>query len=138
MEDYEFELEFQVRDYECDLQGVVNNAVYQNYLEHTRHEYLNSVGLNFAELNAAGIVPHVVRAEIDYKKALHSGDRFVSRLKVGIKGKLRLIFQQEIRLLPGMELVNSALITAACLVKGRPAMPEVVKEAIKSNGRKEF
>ncbi len=37
---YEFELEFTVRDYECDLQGIVNNAVYLNYLEHTRHQYL--------------------------------------------------------------------------------------------------
>ncbi|NSW95739.1 MAG: acyl-CoA thioesterase, partial [Bacteroidales bacterium] len=35
-----FRLEFTVRDYECDLQGVVNNANYQHYLEHARHEYL--------------------------------------------------------------------------------------------------
>jgi acyl-ACP thioesterase len=35
---YSFRLEFSVRDYECDLQGVVNNAVYQHYLEYARHE----------------------------------------------------------------------------------------------------
>ena len=39
-----FTLEMAVRDYECDLQAVVNNAVYQNYLEHARHEYLKSLG----------------------------------------------------------------------------------------------
>ena len=37
-----YNLRFIVRDYECDLQGVVNNANYQHYLEHARHEFLIS------------------------------------------------------------------------------------------------
>ena len=37
---YKFKIALPVRDYECDMQGYVNNAVYQNYLEHARHEYL--------------------------------------------------------------------------------------------------
>lgn len=44
---YIYELEMKVRDYECDLQGIVNNANYQHYLEHTRHEFLTSVGVSF-------------------------------------------------------------------------------------------
>ena len=43
---YIYELEMKVRDYECDLQGIVNNANYQHYLEHTRHEFLTSVGVS--------------------------------------------------------------------------------------------
>ena len=48
---YIYELEMKVRDYECDLQGIVNNANYQHYLEHTRHEFLTSVGISFAALH---------------------------------------------------------------------------------------
>ena len=55
MKEYDFKLNMSVRDYECDLQGIVNNAVYQNYLEHVRHAYLRSVGIDFAEYAARGI-----------------------------------------------------------------------------------
>ena len=50
-----FTVEFTVRDYECDLQGVVNNANYQHYLEHARHEFLISKGISFVELHEEGI-----------------------------------------------------------------------------------
>ena len=48
---YIYELAFKVRDYECDLQGIVNNANYQHYTEHTRHEFLNAHGVSFAQLH---------------------------------------------------------------------------------------
>ena len=64
---YDFELEFKVRDYECDIQGVVNNSVYQNYLEHTRHEFLDEIGLNFSELFDKGIMAVVARIDLAYK-----------------------------------------------------------------------
>ena len=41
---YVFELPMKVRDYEVDAEGIVNNAIYLHYLEHTRHEFCDMVG----------------------------------------------------------------------------------------------
>ena len=50
-ENYIFMHEMKVRDYECDLQGIVNNANYQHYMEHSRHEFLETLGVNFGKLH---------------------------------------------------------------------------------------
>ena len=63
---YIYELEMKVRDYECDLQGIVNNANYQHYLEHTRHEFLTSVGVSFAALHEQGVDPVVARINMAF------------------------------------------------------------------------
>ena len=67
MEKYIYELKMKVRDYECDLQGIVNNANYQHYIEHTRHEFLTSTGISFAKLHAEGIDPVVARLSMAFK-----------------------------------------------------------------------
>lgn len=54
MKTYVYQHEDKVRDYECDLQGVVNNANYLHYMEHTRHEFLLSLGENFSDLHDRG------------------------------------------------------------------------------------
>jgi acyl-CoA thioester hydrolase len=129
-----FTVELAVRDYECDLQGVVNNAVYQNYLEHARHEYLKSVGIDFAGLAARGINLVVTRAEIDYKWSLTSGDRFVVAVRPERLSPVRFGFRQEIHLLPDRKVVVKALITGTALnAKGRPQIPRELEEALSSN-----
>ena len=91
-----FETEMMVRDYECDLQGIVNNAVYQHYLEHARHEFLHHIGLEFAELCAKGIDAVVTRIELDYKRSLRPRDVFVVKVGMHKQGRLRFVFDQAI------------------------------------------
>ena len=69
-----FKVDFKVRDYECDLQGIVNNSVYFNYLEHARHEFLHAKGVDFAKLAREKINLVVLRSEMDYKASLVPGD----------------------------------------------------------------
>ena len=68
-------IEPEVRNYECDIEGIVNNAVYLNYLEHARYEYIRSLGTDFLSLHNYGTDPVVARIEIDYRKPLVAGDR---------------------------------------------------------------
>jgi acyl-CoA thioester hydrolase len=125
-ETYLYELEFLVRDYECDLLGVVNNAVYQHYLEHARHEFMHSAGLDFVKLQAEGIAPIVARIEIDYKYPLKSRDRFVVCINVHREGRLRFVFDQDIYRLPDKQVVLIGKVTGVCLRNGRPVVPDKV------------
>ena len=131
MKKYQFRLDFQVRDYECDLQGVVNNAVYQNYLEHTRHEFIKQLGLDFAELTRRGINLVVIRAELDYKRSLRSGDHFWVGLILERISPLRFAFRQDIYLQPDDKLVVKSWITGTGVnAKGRPELPKEISSVL--------
>jgi acyl-CoA thioester hydrolase len=131
MNKYQFELEFTVRDYELDTQGVVNNAIYQNYLEHARHEFLKHIGLNFNKLHENGTDAVVHKVELVYKRPLMGDDRFVVRMRVEKDGNVRFVFYQDIYKLPDNELTLKGRITAVFMSNGRPIRPpEEVKSAI--------
>lgn len=114
-----YEIRLKVRDYECDLQGIVNNANYQHYLEHARHEFLRSIGLSFADYHYRGIDLVVTRVEIDYKTPLTSGDSFVVNLNMKKEG-VRWLFFQEIRNEQSGKLCVKAKVAAVAVVNGRP------------------
>lgn len=126
---YDYELEFKVRDYECDLQGIVNNSVYQNYLEHTRHEFMLSIGLDFADLYRRDILAVVARVDLNYKTPLKSGDRFVCRLRVEHEG-VKYLFYQDIFRLPDEKLCLKGLVTTTSIVSGRLAKCDEIISAI--------
>ncbi len=118
MKDYIFQIEMKVRDYECDLQGVVNNANYQHYLEHARHEFLESTGANFGELHSQGIDAMVARVEIAYKVSLTSGDRFVVGLNISREGA-KLVFFEDILRLNDHKLCARGRVESICVQNGR-------------------
>lgn len=116
--EYIFDLTLKVRDYECDLQGIVNNANYQHYTEHTRHEFLRSEGINFADLHNRGIDAVVARLQMAFKTPLRSGDEFVSRLALRKEG-IKFVFIQDIFRLPDLKPVLRSTVETVCLVNGR-------------------
>ncbi len=127
---YDSETKFKVRDYECDIQGVVNNSVYQNYLEHARHEFLNEIGLNFAKLFEDGIMAVVARIDLAYKIPLKSNDEFVVRSRIEHKG-VKYIFYQDIFRLPDEKLCLKGIVTTTSLINGRLGVCNEIVEAIR-------
>lgn len=121
---YIFEQQMKVRDYECDLQGIVNNANYQHYIEHTRHEFLLSLGVSFAHLHNEGIDPVVARLNMAFKTPLKSGDEFVSKLYIKKEG-IKYVFYQDIFRLPDMKPVIKATVETVCVINGRLGDSEV-------------
>ena len=118
MEKYIYELEMKVRDYECDLQGIVNNANYQHYLEHTRHEFLTSVGVSFAALHEQGVDPVVARINMAFKTPLRSGDVFLSKLRLKKEG-IKYVFYQDIYRKADEKLSLKGVVETVCVVSGR-------------------
>lgn len=128
---YTFELEMKVRDYEVDYQGIVNNSVYLNYLEHTRHEFCEQAGLSFAAMHARGLDPVLRKAELEYLSPLRSGQSFLSCLRMERHGA-RFIFVQDLFRLPDREPVLRARITVASIENGRLGRGEPLAEAFAS------
>jgi acyl-CoA thioester hydrolase len=124
-----FEIEMMVRDYECDLQGIVNNAVYQNYLEHARHEFLHAVGLDFDQLCRDGIDAVVTRIEMDYKLPLKPRDVFTVKLRMRKCGRIRFVFDQAIVRKADEKTILNAQVTAVLTRNGRPMAPTLFDEA---------
>lgn len=132
METARYSCELEVRDYECDLQGIVNNAHYQHYLEHARHKFLKQEGIDFAEVTARGIYLIVTRIEIDYKFPLRSGDRFRVDLQLERVSRIRFVFIQEIvRLGEEKLVVRAKVFTAAMNQDGRPMLPPELERLLK-------
>ena len=128
MAKYIFETRMEVRDYECDIEGIVNNANYLHYTEHTRHLFLKQCGLSFAEMHEKGVDAVVARMNLQYKTPLRCDDEFFSRLWLEKDG-IKYIFHQDIFRASDEMLCFRGDITVVCLVNGRLSESEDYDEA---------
>ncbi|MBQ8702229.1 MAG: acyl-CoA thioesterase [Prevotella sp.] len=108
----------EVRDYECDIEGIVNNANYLHYTEHTRHLFLKECGLSFAEMHEKGVDAVVARMNLQYKTPLRCDDEFISRLWLEKEG-IRYVFHHDIFRASDEKLCFKAAVELVCLINGR-------------------
>ena len=108
---YMYETRMEVRDYECDIEGIVNNANYLHYTEHTRHRFLRSLGLSFAAL------------QLKFRVPLKCDDEFVSRLNLHKEG-VRYVFEHDIYRASDEQLCFHADVELVTLINGRRGVSE--------------
>ncbi len=130
MHQYVFETRMEVRDYECDIEGIVNNANYLHYTEHTRHLFLKECGLSFAEMHQKGVDAVVARMKLQFKVPLRCDDEFISRLWLEKQG-IKYIFHQDIFRASDEELCFRGDITLVCLVNGSLGDSEEYNQAFR-------
>ena len=115
---YCFETKMMVRDYECDIEGIVNNANYLHYCEHTRHLFLQKCGLSFADMHAKGVDAVVARMQMQFKTPLRPDDEFFSRLYLTKEG-IKYVFHHAIFRAADERLCFRATVDLVCIVDGR-------------------
>lgn len=125
--EYIFEMPIKVRDYEVDAEGIINNANYLHYLEHTRHEFCEQAGLSFRAMREQGLTPVVSRVEIRYIHSLGLGDSMVSKLALSRRGPV-FVFRQDIFTPEGTPVVR-ATVDIACYENGRLSRGHALAEA---------
>jgi acyl-CoA thioester hydrolase len=109
-----------VRDYECDIEGIVNNANYLHYCEHTRHLFLKECGLSFAEMHEKGVDAVVARMNLQYKVPLRPDDEFISRMAL-TKDGIKYVFHHDIFRASDNALCFRGKVELVCIVDGRLA-----------------
>ncbi|TWP24778.1 acyl-CoA thioesterase [Apibacter muscae] len=124
-----FQLEMKVRDYECDAQGIVNNANYQHYYEVARHEFLEKEGLNFYELHTQGTDLVLISIFVKYIASLQGGNQFICTIESLEKQGIRYFFNQKIIRKSDLKLCSEARAEVVSVVKGRVSIPKILDDS---------
>jgi thioesterase III len=114
-----------VRSYELDSYNHVNNAVYLQYLEYARMEYLKAIGFDYPGLYDAGYFLYVTHIDIHYRQSARLFDELSIEVEPVKLGKLSGTFHQKITNRNGA-LCAEADVSWGCVdATGRPSrIPE--------------
>ena len=117
---YLFESPIKIRVFECDMQGVVNNAYYHNLLEETRIDFLESIGIDVRNLYSNHDIDLIVyQASIQYRSPIVPGETVRSCLNMR-RENARFVFLQDFRRKETGELCLKARVDIVVVRNGRP------------------
>jgi acyl-CoA thioester hydrolase len=128
----EFVYDFEVRDSECDLIGVVNNSIYLQYMEHARHQFLKKhLNISFSNLAEKKVYLIIFKAELLFKNPLRSGDEFTVTTKMERVSTVKFQFIQDIHRKSDQVLCCKGTVVGTAMNHvGMPVMPDDLLEIV--------
>lgn len=88
---------FIVRTYELDGFRHVNNAVFVQYLEAARGDFVRAVGLQYAKFHEWAAWPVVVRVEVDYMASATADDVLTIELRLTEWRRTQFTIEYDVR-----------------------------------------
>ena len=108
--------EYEARSYELDAYGHVNNAVFVNWLEHSRLCYLRDRGMTYESIpRDLGVHVVVVRQDVVYKRQVRLGDRLVAETTIERVGRTSFTFAHTLTDPAGGPPAATATVTMVCV-----------------------
>lgn len=111
----------QVRTYECDSYGHVNNAVYLNYLEFGRMDFLKQIGFDYDGILKAGYYLYVSHVDIYYKASAFFGDTLTIESYSSKMGAVTGTIHQRIINQNGVLCAEADVTWASVTTEGKPS-----------------
>lgn len=113
--------EIEARYQETDQMGVIYHGNYATWFEVARTDYIRKLGLDYAEMEQAGIVSPVTELNIQYKKSVTYPEKVTIKTWVSRFSRLRSRYQYEIYNAKG-ELVTTGYTDNVIITKdvGKP------------------
>ncbi len=103
-----FRSQFIVRTYEVDGFLHVNNAVYAQYLEAARGDFIRAIGLGYAKFHEWGAWPVLKRLTIDYAASAQADDELSIELDIAEWRRTQFTITYDVR-----RVADGALIARA-------------------------
>ena len=89
-------IQIEVRPTEIDVMGHVNNAKYLEYMEWSREDWYNKMGLPFDVFTKMGVGTVTVNININYRKEALLGQKLVISTEPVRKGRTSFVLKHEI------------------------------------------
>lgn len=116
-----YSCEHVVRSYECDSYGHVNNAIYLNFLEYGRMEYLHQIGFAYKDLVADGYYLYITHIDIHYKASAFLDDHLFIDVEPIQKRAVSGTFRQTVRKADDTICAQADVTWASVTTEGKPS-----------------